>query len=406
MKLDFLTLYIVILLNSVTVAIIWGAISYRYRNFSAARIWLAGCLLTTVGGCVLALQGNEGSYVPAVLGNGFVIFGFCLFWIGVRDFYGLRGGWKASVAVTAGSLLLLVALFDSLQGRNLVYAGGQSVPLALAAVYLLRFHRGDLGAVIAAFAMVVGMAGHAVESFLNIGLMLGRVDQDFYSMVESYALLCVIFSGVVWNFGFAVMSIDRLREELAELAIKDDLTGISNRRHFLAMLEKQDLHARRNLQPFSLMLIDIDHFKRLNDTKGHAFGDRILRRFATTAGGSVREGDMVFRLGGDEFAILMPKTTAREAELVAVQLIAALRGARGWEDGLDRFTISVGIAEWSADMALIGGDLTIEADEALYRAKANGRDGYAIAGLENRKNTRPAQVAPLFRNDAAGQKIG
>ena len=73
MKLDFLTLYIVILLNSLTVAIIWGAIAYRYRNFAAARVWLGACVLSTIGGSVLALQGNEGSYVPAVVGNGFVI---------------------------------------------------------------------------------------------------------------------------------------------------------------------------------------------------------------------------------------------------------------------------------------------------------------------------------------------
>lgn len=129
MKLDFLTLYIVILLNSLTVAIIWGAIAYRYRNFAAARVWLGACVLSTIGGSVLALQGNEGSYVPAVVGNGFVIYGFCLFWVGVRVFYGLSGGWKASAAITAGSLFLLVLLFGSLQGRNLVYAGGQSVPL-------------------------------------------------------------------------------------------------------------------------------------------------------------------------------------------------------------------------------------------------------------------------------------
>lgn len=402
MTLDFLTLYIVILLNSITVAIIWGAIAYRYRTFSAARVWLAGCVLTTIGGCVLALKGNSDGFALAVAGNGFVIYGFCLFWVGVRVFYDLPGGWWVSAAVTAGSLLLLVMLFDSLQGRNLVYAGGQSVPLVLGAWHLLRWKRHDLGAWIAALAMIVGIVGHAIESGLNIGLMMGRVDHGFYLMIESYAVLCVIFSGVVWNFGFAVMSIERLREELAALAIKDELTGIANRRHFLAVLEAEDKRSRRSGRPFSLMLIDVDDFKSINDRNGHAFGDRILRHFAQVADESIRSGDVLFRIGGDEFAILLPETRARQAEKVAAGLVATVRTRSAAQEGSDGFTISVGVAEWSADMSLIAGDLTAQADEALYRAKAKGRNGYAIAGLSARPETEGAGLKVVRLSGSSG----
>lgn len=398
MKLDFLTLYIVILLNSLTVAIIWGAIAYRYRNFVAARVWLGACVLSTIGGSVLALQGNEGSYIPAVVGNGFVIYGFCLFWVGVRVFYGLSGGWKASAVITAGSLFLLVLLFGSLQGRNLVYAGGQSVPLVIAAYYLISQQRRDLGAMIAAIAMIVGVLGHVIESGLNIGLMLGDVDQDFYSMVESYALLCVIFSGVVWNFGFTVMTIGRLREELADMAMTDDLTGVPNRRQFLATLQGEDQRSRRTGRHFSLMLIDIDHFKRFNDTHGHAFGDRILRQFAEMATAIVRSSDTVFRLGGDEFAILLPETTARQAEKVAAVLVATVREGSGKVEDDERFTISVGVAEWSPDIYVAAVDLTAKADAALYRAKAAGRDDYAISGLKNRKAAMQSHLKLVASN--------
>lgn len=390
MKLDFLTLYIVILLNSLTVAIIWAAIAYRYRTFTTARIWLLGCILTTLGGGILALQGNEGSYAPAVIGNGVVIFGFCLFWMGIRHFYGLKGGLAVSVAITAASLFALLPLFDSTQGRNLVYAAGQSAPLVLAIWYLLREKRRELGAMIAAFAMIVGVAGHAIESGLNIGLMLGRVDGAFYSEIEAYALLCVIFSGVVWNFGFAVMTIDRLREELSELAHKDDLTGVPNRRQFLVELEAEDRRARRSTLPFSLLLIDIDRFKQINDTKGHAFGDRILRRFVEIVHDSIQSPDTLFRLGGDEFAILLPEVSARQAEEVAGKLVAAVRSRSGVGAKSVRFTISVGVAEWSPDQSLVGGELMAEVDGALYKAKAKGRDGYAIAGLDNLPDSEAA----------------
>jgi diguanylate cyclase (GGDEF)-like protein len=389
MKLDFLTLYIVILLNSMTVVIIWGAIAYRYRTFTTARIWLLGCVLTTVGGGVLALQGNEGSYVPAVVGNGFVIFGFCLFWTGIRHFYGVPGGLRASAAITAMSLIALLPLFDSVQGRNLVYATGQSVPLVLASWYLLREKRRELGAMIAAFAMIVGVVGHALESGLNIGLMAGRVDATLYTAIESYVLLCVIFSGVVWNFGFAVMSIDRLREELSDLAHKDDLTGAPNRRRFLAELEAEDRQARRSALPFSLLLIDIDRFKQINDTNGHAFGDRVLRRFVEIVQENIRSRDTLFRLGGDEFSILLPGAAARQAEEVASRLVVAVRSQSNAGARSVRFTISVGVAEWSPGHSLVGGELMMEADGALYKAKEQGRDGYAIAGLNNLADVTP-----------------
>jgi diguanylate cyclase (GGDEF)-like protein len=232
--------------------------------------------------------------------------------------------------------------------------------------------------------------------------MMGHVDHGFYLMIESYVLICVIFSGVVWNFGFAVMSIERLREELAALAIKDELTGIANRRHFLAVLEAEDKRSRRSGRPFSLMLIDVDDFKSINDRNGHAFGDRILRHFAQVADESIRSGDVLFRIGGDEFAILLPETRARQAEKVAAGLVATVRTRSAAQEGSDGFTISVGVAEWSADMSLIAGDLTAQADEALYRAKAKGRNGYAIAGLSARPETEGAGLKVVRLSGSSG----
>ena len=145
MALDFLTLYIVILLNSLTVSVIWAAVSYVYRYFITARIWLAGCLLSVIGGAVLSLQGNEGALVPAIAGNGFVVFGFCLFWVGVRHFYGAGGGWKASALITIASMLCMIAAFESWNWRNVAYATAQSVPMLLAAAFLLRRPERKLG---------------------------------------------------------------------------------------------------------------------------------------------------------------------------------------------------------------------------------------------------------------------
>ena len=263
MALDFLTLYIVILLNSLTVAVIWASVAYSYRSFVAARIWLGACLMTMTGGAVLALHGDgSGPILAAVLGNGLVIYGFCLFWIGIRYFYGKTGGWIVSAIITAISLAVLMIVFKNGHGRNLVYATAQSIPMILGVILLLQPERRQLGAWIAAIAMIIGVAGHVVESAYNIALMNAVITREAYLFIETSVLLCVIFSGVLWNFGFAVMTIDRLRGEVEALAVEDELTGLPNRRRLMERITEEEARSHKTGRPFALLMIDLDNLRR------------------------------------------------------------------------------------------------------------------------------------------------
>jgi diguanylate cyclase (GGDEF)-like protein len=388
MTLDFLTLYIVIFLNSLTVSVIWAAVTHTYRSFTAARFWLAGCLATMIGGAVLALHGDgNGPVLAAVLGNGAVIYGFCLFWIGIRRFYGAAGGWNVAATVTALSMVALMLVIDNGQGRNAVYAVAQSIPLALGVAFLLHPSRRQLGAWIAATAMTIGIIGHAVETGSNFALTEGLIAQASYHRVETYALLVVIFSGVLWNFGFAVMTIDRLRGEVEALAVRDELTGLPNRRRLLEHIAAEETRSRRNGRPFALLMMDLDNFKSLNDSYGHGAGDAALRHFGSTVAAQIRKNDLLARLGGDEFCIVLPETDATLAVALAAGITEVVRhcGFR-WQGQPVPMTVSIGAAAWRAGSA--DGETLARADLALYSVKARGRDGFGVDGATPAKNGR------------------
>lgn len=166
--------------------------------------------------------------------------------------------------------------------------------------------------------------------------------------------------------------------QLAEIAVRDELTGLYNRRHFIERLEHAIALAERSGQPFYLALIDLDHFKQVNDQHGHLAGDSILERFATLAKESLRRSDVLARFGGEEFIILFPE--GGQADIAEVLNRLRTRFTALSLDDLQpglRVTLSAGLAGWrpgdNAD------SLTRRADEALYAAKDAGRNRLEIA---------------------------
>jgi diguanylate cyclase (GGDEF)-like protein len=167
-------------------------------------------------------------------------------------------------------------------------------------------------------------------------------------------------------------------EELQTLATTDPLTGIYNRRHLFALAEAEWTRFERHKRPLSILMMDIDHFKSINDRFGHDTGDKAIARLAEICRAAKRREDVLARIGGEEFAILMPETDARGAADFAERLRALV--AKGHEDGADvapRFTISIGAAQ-----ARVGADtfgkLMKRADAALYEAKRRGRNCVAV----------------------------
>ena len=166
------------------------------------------------------------------------------------------------------------------------------------------------------------------------------------------------------------------REDMHRLAITDPLTGIANRRHLMTVGAKETAHAKRHIRPLSVLMLDIDHFKTINDTWGHATGDRVIQEIANTITSGIRKQDTCGRLGGEEFAAILLETDLSEALVIAERLRAAVQKSQqvaADDQTRIRFSVSIGVATLGEDDGSFEAILH-RADEALYEAKAKGRN--------------------------------
>jgi diguanylate cyclase (GGDEF)-like protein len=167
---------------------------------------------------------------------------------------------------------------------------------------------------------------------------------------------------------------DRYASDLETLAAVDWLTGLYNRRHFETLAQAELARSQRYMRPLTLMMLDIDNFKNVNDTYGHATGDRVLQALATVCLATKRDADIAARLGGEEFALLLPETTDIAAAQFAERLRQQIRDCAPVVEGEKLpLTVSIGIAGASPTTPGIQ-PLLSNADQALYEAKRSGRN--------------------------------
>jgi len=194
----------------------------------------------------------------------------------------------------------------------------------------------------------------------------------------------------------------RLHEQTVALSVTDPLTGVPNRRHLFQQLEAELARAARFQTPLTMLMVDIDHFKHLNDSAGHSAGDDVLRRVCQLMRANLRKVDTLARYGGEEFVVLLPQVGREEGLEVAEKLrrsIAEGNLEHGESQPGGRITISVGLASLPHD----AGDqakLVDSADAALYASKRGGRNRVTAfaAGMEveptRQRNKRPRERAP------------
>ncbi|MBN3792475.1 GGDEF domain-containing protein [Burkholderia sp. Ac-20353] len=178
----------------------------------------------------------------------------------------------------------------------------------------------------------------------------------------------------------ALQELQRTNEKLEHMAATDPLTGAANRRQFIESVEAEITRAKRNGAPFSLLALDLDHFKVINDSYGHQAGDQVLQRFVAKCLDAIRPYDGVARVGGEEFMVLLPQAALDTARSIGERIRAAIAGAP-FEAGVGEpieITVSVGVSEFGRDGETIDAILR-KADERLYRAKHQGRNRVVAA---------------------------
>ncbi len=201
-----------------------------------------------------------------------------------------------------------------------------------------------------------------------IGENLGKSDSD---IIKTMSVLTSEMSEMARKLKKRNQELQKANETIEKLIRTDPLTGVANRRYFAERFDSALSFARRYQQPLTIVMADLDHFKQVNDTYGHAAGDRVLKSFAECLSVTSRKEDLVARYGGEEFMALMPNTRPPEGARFAERVRAALSEMDLLEDG-NPVTASFGVAGLSSEDT--GDSLLKRADEALYEAKLAGRD--------------------------------
>jgi diguanylate cyclase (GGDEF)-like protein len=380
--LDYHTLFIILIMNSAIVAVIWGGVALAYRDFHAARHWMAGSLLTCFGALLLLLQYSIGGAFPAVAGNFLIIAGFWLFYTGLLDFYGIKIYSILRQLVVIMSISLFAALAEYSNWLWLAAVHGLTYLAALVCMFIFlaaRRHKSP-GAYVCLVAVLLGIACQAYNLYLTLRISAKDIDVSYFLILYAYNFLVMQFSAGLLTFGFFILTIDALRKEVERLAGMDDLTGLPTRKRFNDVLSLADQQFKDNETPYALLLIDVDHFKSFNDDMGHRAGDVILKHFGKTVSSLLKVRQIMSRHGGDEFCILLPASTKEQAETLAKRIKEKLSAVPITVNTKPVFiTVSIGIALRNSETPdTVETDIFDEADKALYQVKRNGRDGYAF----------------------------
>ena len=361
-----------------------GVLGLMHRGLSAdvqssARDWRIGTLILASGSILLALQDQlPGSFLVTV-GNGCLMLGLALYWRSVRRFEGLPDSAWIFTPVVLGviGIFWFAAIMPSFAVRVLVATLAWIVPLIGAAWLLIKrraeqrfVSRSVLAAIMG--LVIVTMLLRALY-FLTYPYRTASIldSSDLVSGITPF-LLCLL--PVIGTTCFLMMCSERVQRLWQSAAATDFLTGLPNRRTISATAEARINAARRLGIGLAIAIIDIDHFKSINDRFGHEAGDRALKHVANVLASNSRSANMVGRIGGEEFVVLIEVSSKNEALVAAQRLRAALELAPVViNDQALTLTVSIGLSE------LLSSDLDFStilgrADSAMYQAKQNGRN--------------------------------
>jgi diguanylate cyclase (GGDEF)-like protein len=378
------TLWTVFVINFLAVGMVWAYVVHSYPKFDAARFWAGSAFAAAVGAgsATLRVVMTE-SLLPLLAGGTILIFAACLAAMGISRFYDQPVSWRRPALLTGlsfASLAFFIYGYDSVTMRIAIYAIAQSLPLALSLKPLFSRQNGSLnaGARLTGVVVILIIGVYAVRLASGLTHIGGEFNFMHFNPAQSALILVLVFLSMALNFGFLVMAIERLRNEVADLALLDDLTGVANRRHLTQRLAEECARSERGGEPFALLVIDLDGFKAINDTYGHAAGDACLQHFTLMTQTCLKPGDLLARTGGDEFCIVLPSAMLQEGALIAERVLEVCRDDAAGCVGADiPIAVSIGVAQWHPEMGAFPDRLIAAADHALYAAKKRGKNGYA-----------------------------
>jgi diguanylate cyclase (GGDEF)-like protein len=378
---------------SATLSVVFGlivlALERRLRQpIPGLRLWAISCFLLGAAASMHALQGIAPLWLPAFLGNSLIIVGRACTVASLRQIDRHRVPGRLLATICAAAVVgVAAALFvwPSLPARSLFMVGSMAAFAAWSAGTVFV----SAPASISRTVIITGFAGAVVA---NLSRLWGHAHQldagisvDLDSPVIAVYIGVLVIFDVLCNVGFVLIITDRMHEWVLQLARTDHLTGALSRGALYTQAARDLQIARRQHTDTSAFIVDIDLFKSVNDTHGHATGDAVLRHVALHGQAVLRCTDLFGRYGGDEFVAILPETDLHTAATIAERLRLAVGqpapGSCPLPRGLPAVTVSIGVASVANGTGDIDG-LIAQADGALYTAKHAGRDRTRVAEEE------------------------
>jgi diguanylate cyclase (GGDEF)-like protein len=365
-------------LLTATITVGLGLMAWRDRSAYLWH-WTAAMVSTVLGMVLFSMRGLWPDVLTILVAN-LMLLGNLLFTLSGYDrLFGRRTPWRWMVALAVAQALAYAWFtwgYNHFPTRILTFNGTLAV-LSIASMAVLWDERRRWGVVV----LLLPLAAHGMQALLGLVrvalVLLGlETGQNLDSVTQPHAVVIMLNSAAVLAlvFGFMTLHAGRLHDELDNQAVTDVLTQLSNRRGFERQLAIEWRRHLRHGHPLAVLMVDIDHFKRINDAHGHAAGDAALRHLGRVLAEHVRPYDLCARTGGEEFRVVLPGAHLEEAQLSAERLRQAeLRFGEGPQGEPWVMTLSIGVSLTRAG-DLSGHDAVRRADAALYRAKQAGRN--------------------------------
>lgn len=392
-------LIIAALLTALVTTVLYAVWSFN-RNIPGLRLWMVSFLLGSVFSVSLLVRDWFPEVVAVVISQGSVSLAAYLCLMASRMYMGRRpfSHWYAVLGI--GALMVASVYFTVVQphlGMRFVFVGlGAGICFLLTARTMAD---GGVRRVPARylFALVAGL--HGLFLLLRPALFKlapvapgGLPDAGLVTLVSQFVLLEAIVAVVLLGFGALMLANEFITSELRHLAEMDPLTNVFNRRAFLTLLDKAISAAQRTGTAVPVLVMDLDHFKNINDTWGHRAGDDVLRHFVMLAHRCLRKEDVMGRLGGEEFAIFLPNASAAGALAVAERL-RALVEAQPVATGPQSIPLTVSVGVTLCAHGDAAGAALQRADEAMYLAKERGRNRVEVSEKNVGTPVAPAATA-------------
>jgi diguanylate cyclase (GGDEF)-like protein len=407
MSLDVNTLFMVTIYVEAILGLLLLFVWVQNTAIQAVAWWGFAHLIRTGSIVLFGMYGSAPDLITIDLANALLFTSFAVTWTGARLFDGRPA--EPVYLVTGAVLWLLICrlpvLADAIDIRSMIATGIITTYIWLTAY---EFWRGRSEALVSRWPAIFMLFAHGSLFLLRTPLIAmlpwsvtNRVYGSVWLTVLSFEALLFTIS-----IAFILLAMAKERTELRHrtAAMVDPLTGIANRRSFMQDAAQLAKRQTANPRPTAVLLIDLDHFKSINDRFGHALGDRALEVFAFTARQSVRSTDLLGRLGGEEFAAVLADTSRDKAMMVAERIRASFAQAALEVDNRPvGATVSIGMVHCQ-DPVLDVHELLAQADQALYCAKENGRNRVEVASLDmmlKRKADTAAAAPPVAAKSAA-----